>query len=306
MFHPTHYLIASNNGQETPVCLVPTKRNGWYEVRTALDWFAGESTIQYHGQQGLQSQGVTLNDYSIVPIKAAAPTTPDRLTTAPASATNGHHRPSQLTEQFYSGREICRRFQCGDQLLKKMRQSAEFTEWSQTRDPEGMAWEYRHDKYYPLVSEPEVKSEIKSEIKPKLKPEPDASPQSSTLSEQVYSVRQMCKRFKCGDKLLQRMRESADFTDWSRSRDPEGVPWEYREGKYYPLTTASEPVLKQFSPSLTERPYSVRELCRRFKCGDKLLQRMRNSTEFAQWSHERDPDNVVWEYRSGKYYPLLA
>lgn len=71
MFKATHNLIAQN-GKKTPVCLVPLKKpgqqKGWFEVRTALDWFSGESIIQYHEKQGLHSKGVPLSNYKLEPV----------------------------------------------------------------------------------------------------------------------------------------------------------------------------------------------------------------------------------------------
>lgn len=69
MFQPTHYLVATNNGKLTEVALEPSPDPGWFWVRTALDWFSGESIIQYHKQQGLRSQGVSLVGYLLEPLK---------------------------------------------------------------------------------------------------------------------------------------------------------------------------------------------------------------------------------------------
>lgn len=68
MFHATHYLVDSNE-KKTEVCLEKSPEAGWFFVRTALDWFSGESIIKYHNKKGLQSQGVPLESYSLEPIK---------------------------------------------------------------------------------------------------------------------------------------------------------------------------------------------------------------------------------------------
>jgi hypothetical protein len=47
------------------IWIMKTKIKRWFWVRTALDWFSGESIIQYHKKQGLQSQGVSLVGYSL-------------------------------------------------------------------------------------------------------------------------------------------------------------------------------------------------------------------------------------------------
>ena len=67
MFCPTHNLVALTTGQVTPVALVRSqqKEKGWYEVKTALDWFSGESIILYHQEQGLSSRGVLLVNYRL-------------------------------------------------------------------------------------------------------------------------------------------------------------------------------------------------------------------------------------------------
>ncbi|HBL61838.1 MAG TPA: hypothetical protein DDZ80_26520 [Cyanobacteria bacterium UBA8803] len=136
MFHATHYLIA-NSGQKTEVCLEKSPEPGWYWVRSALDWFSGESIIQYHDQQGLQSRGVPLVGYSLetLPTGAIAPPPPP-----PAAVV--------IPTQSYSLRQMCKRFKCSDRLLRKMRESKEFTQWSKSRDPQGLTWEYRQEKYF--------------------------------------------------------------------------------------------------------------------------------------------------------------
>lgn len=71
MFRPTHHLVALTTDQKTPVALVRSKQKekGWYEVKTALDWFSGESIIMYHEQRGLYSRGVLLTNYNLKPLK---------------------------------------------------------------------------------------------------------------------------------------------------------------------------------------------------------------------------------------------
>ena len=135
MFHATHYLIASA-GKKTEVCLEKSKEPGWYWVRTALDWFSGESIIQYHEKLGLQNQGVTLVGYSLealISCTVAAPVTP-------------------TSTQPHGVKELCKRFKCGEKLLRKMRSSSDFAQWSQERDPQGLTWEYRDGKFSPVDS----------------------------------------------------------------------------------------------------------------------------------------------------------
>ncbi|EDX75748.1 hypothetical protein MC7420_6403 [Coleofasciculus chthonoplastes PCC 7420] len=43
-------------------------------MRTALDWFSGESIIQYHRQKGLYSRDKPLEDYSLEEIASETET----------------------------------------------------------------------------------------------------------------------------------------------------------------------------------------------------------------------------------------
>jgi hypothetical protein len=54
-FEPTHNLV-DKSGKVTPVALEPAPEKGWFFVRTALDWFAGESLLRYHRKKGLQNR----------------------------------------------------------------------------------------------------------------------------------------------------------------------------------------------------------------------------------------------------------
>jgi hypothetical protein len=63
-FKPTHWLVDSQ-GRRTAVALEPTSQRGWYFVRTAMDWFSGESIIQYHPKKGLVSRGENLEGYRV-------------------------------------------------------------------------------------------------------------------------------------------------------------------------------------------------------------------------------------------------
>ena len=55
-FEPTHNLVDST-GKVTLVALEAAPEKGWSFVRTALDWFAGESIIKYHSKKGLTNRG---------------------------------------------------------------------------------------------------------------------------------------------------------------------------------------------------------------------------------------------------------
>jgi|GEM_PF-2841218 len=115
------------------------------------------------------------------------------------------------------------------------------------------------------------------------------------VASRPYSGREICQRFHCGDRLLTNMRSSPDFTEWSKTRDPQGIPWEYIDGQYFPLSPIEQKI----------EPYSGRQICKRFHCGDRLLKNIRSSPEFSKWSQERDPQGIAWEYRNDKYYPIV-
>jgi hypothetical protein len=55
-FEPTHNLVDST-GKVTAVALEAAPEKGWFFVRTALDWFSGESIIKYHRTKGLTNRG---------------------------------------------------------------------------------------------------------------------------------------------------------------------------------------------------------------------------------------------------------
>jgi hypothetical protein len=61
-FEPTDNLVDST-GKVTPVALEPAPEKGWFFVRTALDWFAGESIIKYHSKKGLTNRGEPMSGF---------------------------------------------------------------------------------------------------------------------------------------------------------------------------------------------------------------------------------------------------
>jgi hypothetical protein len=50
-------------GKVTPVALEPAPEKRWFFVRTALDWFAGESIIKYHSKKGLTNRGEPMSGF---------------------------------------------------------------------------------------------------------------------------------------------------------------------------------------------------------------------------------------------------
>ena len=145
-----------------------------------------------------------------------------------------------------------------DRLLRIKRSQPDFTEWSQQRDPESIAWQYQDGKYVPLEvstldSEPsKVKAQPKpSKSKTKTKSKTNqkqktvkkktakktkgkATAPTTSLEKRAYTVRQVMERFHCGDRLLRIKRDQPDFAEWSQQRDPEGIAWKYQKGQFVP------------------------------------------------------------------------
>jgi hypothetical protein len=63
-FQPTHWLV-DPQGRKTAIALEPTGEGDWHYVRTAMDWFSGESIIQYHPKKGLVSRDEKLDGYRV-------------------------------------------------------------------------------------------------------------------------------------------------------------------------------------------------------------------------------------------------
>ncbi|MGK7935321.1 MAG: hypothetical protein AB4206_05890, partial [Xenococcaceae cyanobacterium] len=58
--------------------------------------------------------------------------------------------------------------------------------------------------------------------------------------------------------------------------------------------------------SLENRAYSGRQLMKRLKCGDRLLRIQRSQPDFAEWSRQRDPEGVAWQYQGGQFVPQMG
>lgn len=158
MFKPTYYLVAPNE-RKTEVCLEKTSNPGWYGVRTALDWFSGSSIIQYHKDKGLISNDMPLKGYSLIPLSVKSPSLP---------RTNKSNRKSKgkkvkqaktfvaqdstpVENRAYSGRQLMKRFQCGDRFLRIKRSQPDCADWSKQRDLEGIIWKYQDDCFLPQL-----------------------------------------------------------------------------------------------------------------------------------------------------------
>lgn len=58
----------------------------------------------------------------------------------------------------------------------------------------------------------------------------------SKVSHDNLSQRQLAERLRCDvRRLIDRRNNSTELAEYTRSKDPEGVSWGYREGKYYSL-----------------------------------------------------------------------
>ncbi len=163
-----------------------------------------------------------------------------------------------LESKPLSGRALMKRLKCGDRLLRIRRSQADFAEWSQKRDPEGVAWQYKGAQFVPLEvstldSEPEkvesppkpskskTKTKSKTNQKQKTvkkktakKTKGKASVPTTSLENRAYTVRQVMERFHCGDRLLRIKRDQPDFSEWSQQRDPDGIPWKFQKGRFVP------------------------------------------------------------------------
>ena len=222
---------------------------GWSWVRTALDWFSGSSIIQYHPEKGIISHETPLEGYTLTPL-------PEELQpqVAPSKAKSKVKKKAEegaapLENRPYSGRQMMKRLKCGDRLLRIKRSQPDFKEWSQQRDPDGVAWQYQDGQFVPFelptvdsepskVKSPPKPSKSKTKTKQKKKAvkskKKTASTQAAPLEYKAYSGRALMKRLKCGDRLLRIRRSQPDFTEWSQERDPEGIAWKYQDGEFVP------------------------------------------------------------------------
>ena len=244
MFIPTHYLIAPN-GRKTEVCLERTSNPGWYWVRTALDWFSGSSIIQYHQDKGMISHDTPLTGYSLADLPEELKSKSQASASKAKLKTEGNKQKIGIAQelikienQSYSGRQLMKRLKCGDRLLRIKRSQPDFPEWSQQRDPEGIAWKYEQNQFLPvedkLVDSASDKEKLSSSSPAKVAAKQQKTRAKVKLENQSYSGRQLMKRLKCGDRLLRIKRSQPDFAEWSQQRDPEAVAWEYQDNKFIP------------------------------------------------------------------------
>ncbi len=253
MFHPTHYLVAAN-GRKTEVCLEKSSNPGWSWVRTALDWFSGSSIIQYHPEKGILSHETPLEGYTLTPLPKELQVKPPASKAKSKLEKKAAAQTEPVEDRPYSGRALMKRLKCGDRLLRIKRSQPDFGEWSQQRDPDGVAWQYKKGQFVPLEvptldsepskvkSPPKPSSTTKSKTKQKQqttnKTKKTSVAKAPSLESKPLSGRALMKRLKCGDRLLRIKRSQPDFTEWSQERDPDGVAWKYTKGQFVPLKVA--------------------------------------------------------------------
>lgn len=67
---------------------------------------------------------------------------------SPAANDSGqNHPPDKLTQS-----DLARRLGCSPSTLSNRRDHSDFPQWSQSKDPEGIAWHYRKWWFYPVAS----------------------------------------------------------------------------------------------------------------------------------------------------------
>ncbi len=252
---------------------------GWSWVRTALDWFSGSSIIQYHPEKGIISHETTLSGYTLTPLPKELQVQPSPSKAKSKVKKKADEGAAPLENRPYSGRQMMKRLKCGDRLLRIKRSQPDFTEWSQERDPDNVAWQYKDGQFVPLevskVDASEVKKETqqkpsstKSKTKQKQKTTNKTKKASvakaPSLESRPYSGRQMMKRLKCGERLLRIKRSQPDFSEWSQQRDPEGIAWQYKDGQFVPLEVSqvdTAPVQEEAQP----KPSSTNVSSTKFK-----------------------------------------
>lgn len=59
------------------------------------------------------------------------------------------------------------------------------------------------------------------------------------LTGSGLSQNQLAKRLKCDTRRLQQRRDNAaELAEWTKTRDPQSIAWEFRMGEYYPVHDA--------------------------------------------------------------------
>ncbi len=309
---------------------------------------------QNHPEKGIISHETSLSGYTLTPLPEELQVQPSASKAKSKVKNKADDGVAPLENRSYSGRQMMKRLKCGDRLLRIKRSQPDFAEWSQERDPDGVAWQYKDGQFVPLKVSQVDTAPVKEEAQPKPSSTKSKTKQKQkttnktkkasvakapSLESRPYSGRQMMKRLKCGDRLLRIKRSQPDFSEWSQQRDPEGIAWKYQKGEFVPLevsTLDAEPgqvksppkpsksKTKTKSPTkqkqktvkkklqkapaqattLENQAYSGRQLMQRFRCGERLLRIKRSQPDFAEWSQERDPEGIAWQYQKGQFVPV--
>lgn len=77
-----------------------------------------------------------------------------------------------------------------------------------------------------------------------------------------------------------------------------------------PRASASNPLVDQSEPPMVKviaEGLNQKALARRLGRSDVAVinaRRERDAASFAAWSRKRDPEELAWEYRGSRYYPI--
>ncbi len=308
MFHPTHYLVAAN-GRKTEVCLEKSSNPGWSWVRTALDWFSGSSIIQYHPEKGIISHETPLEGYTLTPLPEDKKVKPSASKAKSKVKKKADVPTEPVEDRPYSGRQMMKRLKCGDRLLRIKRSQPDFKEWSQERDPDGVAWKYQDGQFVPLEVSKLDTSTVKEEAQPKPsstksktkqkqkttnKTKKTSVAKAPSLESKPLSGRQMMKRLKCGDRLLRIKRSQPDFTDWSQQRDPDNVAWQFKGGQFVPLEVST----LDASPAQVESPPKPSKSKTKTKTKAKAKTKGKQSKKTSQKPKKEPVQSVTTQMQS--------
>lgn len=85
------------------------------------------------------------------------------------------------------------------------------------------------------VSKSKIESVTKSKAKTKVTKDSVSKSNKDIVTEsEGLSQRQLAERLGCNARrLIDRRDNPKELAEYTRSKDPEGVSWRYREGKYY-------------------------------------------------------------------------
>ncbi len=110
----------------------------------------GSSIIQYHPEKGIISHETPLEGYTLTPLPEELQVTSSASKAKSKVKKKADPPTAPVADRPYSGRQMMKRLKCGDRLLRIKRSQPDFTEWSQERDPDGVAWQYKDGQFVSL------------------------------------------------------------------------------------------------------------------------------------------------------------